>query len=286
MPELIKLVVPVGFGLLGLIMAGLIGAILSSIDSMVNSAATLIVFDIYKKHFNPESDDSRLLTLGKWTIAILIVGSGALALVTYDPGGSGNFFLRVSSQAGHFTPGLIVAFALGMFWRGANKSGSVAAIVLGPLFSFGIVAFYDRVLGGIPEVAALLGENLNFLHRVFATTVFCTLVGLVVSRATRSEEAGSRFTFEALSGVDPRTTGRLFLQVAVVAALLLSLGFAVHLSFVPARAAAWIGAIMVWGPFLPFLRRVRQDRRSLLADDRTWAALLTSVTVFLMYRFF
>ena len=158
--------------------------------------------------------------------------------------------------------------------------------MLGPLFSFGIAAFYDRVLGGIPAVAALLGENLNFLHRVFATTLFCSLAGVVVSRTTRTEQAGGRFTFAALSGIDQRQTRRLFLHIAVITALLLGLGIAVHLSVVPAQAAAWIGAIVVWVPFLPFLRRARQDRRSLLADDRTWAALLTSVTMFLMYRFF
>ena len=173
-----------------------------------------------------------------------------------------------------------------MFWRGANKNGSVAAIVVGPLFSFGIAALYNRFLGAIPGVAAVLGENLNFLHRVFATMLWCTLVAVAVSRATRGDEQGSRFTFDALSGIDPLRLRRLFLQIATVTALLLGLGFAVHLSLVSPPVAAWAGAVVVWAPFLPFLRQARQHGRTLIADDRTWAALLCSLTTFLMYWFF
>ena len=44
---------PLGFGLLGLVAAGLIGAILSSLDSMINSASTMITYDIYKRYFKP-----------------------------------------------------------------------------------------------------------------------------------------------------------------------------------------------------------------------------------------
>ena len=50
-----EVVAPVGFGLAGLVAAGLIGAILSSVDSMLNSAATLITFDIYKRFIKPSS---------------------------------------------------------------------------------------------------------------------------------------------------------------------------------------------------------------------------------------
>ena len=133
-PELIRLVVPMGFGLVGLVMAGLIGAILSSIDSLVNSASTLVTFDLYKKYVRPQATDAECLRVGKWVLAGLLSVSAVLALVTYDPAGAGNFFLRVSSQAGHFTPGLVVAFAFGMFWPGATARGSAVSISLAPVF--------------------------------------------------------------------------------------------------------------------------------------------------------
>ena len=57
--EVVRLVVPAGFGIVGLISAGLIGAILSSIDSMMNSAATIVTIDIYKRYINPNANSSR-----------------------------------------------------------------------------------------------------------------------------------------------------------------------------------------------------------------------------------
>ena len=149
-PELVRLVVPLGYELVGLVMAGLIGAILSTIDSMVNSAATLITFDLYKRFARPDADDRELLWLGRVLIALLITLSAVLAVATFDPTAGGNFFLRVSSQAGHFTPGLVAAFALGMFWQRATAAGAFAAIVAAPFFSIGIVELYGAWLGPIP----------------------------------------------------------------------------------------------------------------------------------------
>ena len=179
--ELIRTVVPAGFGMIGLIMAGLLGAILSSIDSLVNSASTLVAFDLYKPYLRPRASDREILLVGRVFLAALLVVTAILALVTYDPSSTGNFFLRLSSQAAHFTPGLVVTFALGMFWRGATASGSLAAVAAAPVFSFLVVAAYDRWVHLLPVVEHAFGAELNFLHRVFATLLFATAVHVVVS---------------------------------------------------------------------------------------------------------
>ena len=67
------LVAPVGFGLVGLISAGVFGAILSSIDSMLNSGATLVTFDIYKRYINPNADDKKLVKVGRFWVLFLLV---------------------------------------------------------------------------------------------------------------------------------------------------------------------------------------------------------------------
>ena len=56
-----------------LVAAGLIGAILSTVDSMLNSAATIITFDVYKKYLNPKADERKLVWVGRVWIAIFIV---------------------------------------------------------------------------------------------------------------------------------------------------------------------------------------------------------------------
>ena len=63
--ELVRMVVPAGYGIIGIIGAGLLGAIISSIDSMMNSAATLATIDIYKKYLNPNASDKQTVFIGE-----------------------------------------------------------------------------------------------------------------------------------------------------------------------------------------------------------------------------
>ena len=59
----------------------------------MNSASTLVTFDLYKKYLRPEATDQECLRVGKVVLAVLLGGSALLALLTYDPNSSGNFFL-------------------------------------------------------------------------------------------------------------------------------------------------------------------------------------------------
>ncbi|MFP6700134.1 MAG: hypothetical protein VB861_00230, partial [Planctomycetaceae bacterium] len=68
--ELVRLVVPAGVGLIGIVAAGLIGAILSSIDSMMNSAATIFTIDVYQKFIRPDADDRQLVRVGRLSIIV------------------------------------------------------------------------------------------------------------------------------------------------------------------------------------------------------------------------
>ncbi|MEM1248008.1 MAG: sodium/solute symporter [Acidobacteriota bacterium] len=281
-PELIRLVIPAGFGLMGVIMAGLIGAILSSIDSMVNSAATLFAFDVYKKFVRPEATEDDLLPVGRWVIALLVAGSALLAIATYDPEGDGNFFLRVSSQAGHFTPGIIVAFALGMFWRRAHPRGALAAIAAAPFFSFAVVWFYGAFLGTQPGVAELFGPQLNFMHRVFLTVLFGTAVHVLVSRSAARSAQGEQYTYAAVGGHEPQAVRTVLTLVAALALSLGGLGLLVWQGIVPPTIAAFVAAALAFLPFAPVLR----ERGFNLRDDRAWSALLCAATCFLMFVFF
>ncbi|MDP6720246.1 MAG: hypothetical protein QGF59_16415, partial [Pirellulaceae bacterium] len=78
--EVIRLVVPAGFGIVGLISAGLIGAILSSIDSMMNSAATIVTIDIYKRYINPNANDRKMILIGRLSIVIFVVLAALMAI--------------------------------------------------------------------------------------------------------------------------------------------------------------------------------------------------------------
>jgi len=149
--ELIKLVIPFGTGIVGLIMAGVIGAILSSIDSMMNSAATLVAVDIYKRHVNPNADDRRMILVGRLCITFFVTMAAVLAIFVLDPNSEGNFFLQIVHYQSYLTPGLLVAFFMGIFWHRSTARAGFLTIWGGVFFSRGwwrLSTIYIISIGG------------------------------------------------------------------------------------------------------------------------------------------
>ncbi len=157
--ELVRLVVPAGVGLIGIVAAGLIGAILSSIDSMMNSAATIFTIDVYQKFIRPDADDRQLVRVGRLSIIVFVVLATGLTFVVIDPNSKQNFFLQIVDYSSLLTPGLLVAFLVGMFWRRATATGAVLTIVAGVVFSLAYQQAYQQTVG-MPQAAyAVLTEQ-------------------------------------------------------------------------------------------------------------------------------
>ncbi len=119
-PELIKKVVPGWF--IGFFAAVVMGAVLSTFNSVLNSAATIFSVDVYKRHINPAIADGKLVRMGKWVSAVLAVFAIMVApMVANAPDGlyqllqqlNGIFFIPVASimLAGFFIPKVSAAGA-------------------------------------------------------------------------------------------------------------------------------------------------------------------------------
>lgn len=158
-PKLVNLyLAPIGLGLIGLIAAGVIGAILSSIDSMMNSAATIISVDIWKRFVNPQASDKELIVIGKLSIVALMVSAILMALFIMDPNSTSNFFLDIANYQNYLTPGLLVAFILGIFWKRGTGTAAFVTIVAGVVLSLVVVKVYDTDLPR-PLYDIALGES-------------------------------------------------------------------------------------------------------------------------------
>ena len=178
---LTELIAPIGFGLVGLIAAGMIGAILSSLDSMMNSAATIMTFDLYKKYINPDANDRKLISIGRVWIITFIVLAGFITIYTMDPNSKDSFFLHVAKHQGNLIAGVVVAFFLGMCWKRATAAGGVAAIIAGVIFSYSIPVLYGNMAEGNQTLIDLFGEKLNFMHGAFLSAILSILVHILVS---------------------------------------------------------------------------------------------------------
>ncbi len=129
-PMLVKKVLPTY--LFGFFAAVILGAVLSTFNSVLNSASTVFCYDIYKKLINRNVTDRKLVHYGKWVSVVLALVSIAVApLVAYAPDGlyfllqelNGIFFIPISS--------IIIA---GIFVKRINSNGAKAGLFFGFFF--------------------------------------------------------------------------------------------------------------------------------------------------------
>ena len=295
--ELVLLVVqPIGFGIIGCISAGVVGAILSSIDSMMNSAATIVTMDLYRPYINPEASDAQMIRMGRLSIVTFVTLAALMAICVIDPNSEKNFFLQIVDYQGYLTPGLLVVFLLGLFWRGATATGAFATILAGIPLSGLVELVYNSYLGMIPAVSALLGQQLNFFHRVAVVILLCCIVHLLVSKVSSKDSKKSTLVWVDLGDHEPQTFRRLVGFLLFWIAALVGLGWAIYFGYLPPSVAAWIGAPLTL-LILPFARSAGlgardKDQRSkknrhkgLMRDDVTWASVLCAAAVFIMFYF-
>jgi SSS family solute:Na+ symporter len=148
-PTLAAELLPVGFR--GLILTALIAAIMSSLDSALNAASTLVSID-FVKEAKPDIDDDSLVLVGRgFTAFAMVVGAIYAPLIRSFE----NLFEYFQSVLAYVTPPIVAVFIIGIFWKRINRHGGFWAIVLGLLV--GVPLFLTKeILGlwtdlGIPE---------------------------------------------------------------------------------------------------------------------------------------
>jgi SSS family solute:Na+ symporter len=265
---LVDTVVPKNFGLAGLILAGVAAAVFSTIDAMMNTTTTLFTMDIYKKYLHKTAGEGEILKAGRITVFLMAFLASYLALKTYDPEGSGNFFLTVASRGSYFTTGIIVAFFGGIFSKKASVRGALLAILSAPIFGLGVEIFYQNYLNEIPVFRSYFGENLNFLHRVFISTVLSFIV-FWLFQEKEEKESVLIISKEKLKSLFVLLSLWIFIQVILV--LLVIFEF-----FTPQMAAFPGSLVTIWIGF-------RKSRFH--SFPYIFGSLLAGITVFLLYYF-
>ena len=279
-----EVVAPAGIaGLVGLVAAGLIGAILSSVDSMMNSAATLITFDFYKRFVNPEATDKQLIRMGRVLIGVMVIGCALLTIVVFDPNTKQLFFTYVASHQSKLVGGVVVAFAVGMLWKGATAAGGFASIITGVVVSYAVVPVYGVTLGKTEFFSGMFGTNLNFFHGVFVAAIFATLANVIVSKMTQADEGKSSLTFVGL-GVFTKASLRALITKVMLSLLVYALlGFFMWREIASPLVAALIGSTWTWSMFID--TALKGKAGNLLKDDKLWGGLLAACAVFMLFYF-
>jgi len=114
-------------GLLGIVLAGLIAAMMSSLDSGLNSVSTLITMDFVQK-FKPKASSKQLMNIGRVITTIVMV----LAIIWAPQIGQfEKLWDYLQNTLAWFCPPVVALFVMGLFTRKSNNMGAIASIIVG-----------------------------------------------------------------------------------------------------------------------------------------------------------
>ncbi|MCL4146394.1 UNVERIFIED_CONTAM: hypothetical protein GTU68_014225, partial [Idotea baltica] len=169
-------------GVLGLVLAGLVSAILSSVDSTLNSASTLIVVD-FVKPAKPDLNDNQLANYGRFATLILMIIAAMWAPFIGNFDGLWSYLQQMFSI---FVPPIVVLFLVGVFYKKGNGHGAFWTLIVGNVI--GILLFTLGKLGY---------WSMHFTYNVGISVVLSSIVFIVFSNygPRPSDEVIEKFTF-------------------------------------------------------------------------------------------
>ncbi len=160
-------------GLLGLVVAGLLAAMMSSISATFNSASTLITMDFVNK-IKPNMTSKQLVRSGQISTLVLVVLASLWAPMI---GEYGDLFRYLQDVLGYIAPPIVSAFVLGLFWKRGTSTGSIISLI------FGMIMAGVWVVGIYYEIDHWFFQ-LHFLLRTTVLFFFCLIVHVITSLAT------------------------------------------------------------------------------------------------------
>src|SRR6185503_4143371 len=129
-PLLVQYLLPPG--LRGIVVAGLLSALMGSLAGVFNACSTLFTVDLYQK-WKPRASQAQLVRTGRMATAVMVVV--ALAWIPVIKGAHG-LYNYLQAVQGYLAPPIFVVFFLGVFWKRMNGAGALWAMIIG--FALGI----------------------------------------------------------------------------------------------------------------------------------------------------
>ncbi len=185
-------------GLKGLVFAALVAAIVSSLASMTNSISTIFTMDLYTR-FKPNETQGHYVGIGR--VASLV--SLCIALVVAQPllGKFDQAFQYIQEFTGFFTPGIVVIFVMGMFWKRATSMGALSAALGSAIFSL---------------ILKLSWPELPFMDRVGLVFLLCLVLCFSVSMMGKQNSTDSSVSLDQVSFVTTKPFNIAVVGVIVI----------------------------------------------------------------------
>ncbi|TDN90365.1 SSS family solute:Na+ symporter [Salegentibacter sp. 24] len=206
-------------GLRGLVAAGLLAALMSSLASVFNSCSTLFTVDIYKK-LRPNTPEKKLVRTGQIaTVIIVIIGIIWIPIMANISGVLYEYLQKVQS---YIAPPITAVFLLGIFYKRINAHGAFITLVFG--FIVGalriILELFKDSLD--PDGFLFLVGDINFLTFAAWFFLFCVILITVVSLLTSipAKIKTDNLTFQTISEEEKRNNKNSYNWVDIAVSIL------------------------------------------------------------------
>ncbi|MEY2430205.1 MAG: solute:Na+ symporter, family [Verrucomicrobiota bacterium] len=166
---LVKELIPTG--LKGLLLAGMAAALMGHVATVLNSAATIVTIDLYKRLTRREVTDAQQVHFGRWAGVVVLIASIWVA-ISFTNDAARPLFEKIQTVFFYIAPPFAVIFTLGILWRRANAVAAVVTIISGFVFTWALAEFQ------------VLGRFNTYNHRALCAWIFCMLVMIITSLLT------------------------------------------------------------------------------------------------------
>lgn len=226
-PLLVAHVLPLGVR--GIVVAGLLAALMSSLAGVFNASSTLFTMDFYSK-FRPSATQHQLVWMGRVATSVMVLIG--LLWIPVIRGGKGLYDYLQGVQA-YLAPPIFVVFFFGVFMKRLNSKGCLAALITGfimGLFRLAVDTPVKLVENFIYEEGSFFWIVNNIFFQYYSLLIFivCIVVMIVVSYVTEvpSYEKISGLTYSTMTTED-RQQSRTTWNVKDIVSSMIVLGLIV-----------------------------------------------------------
>ncbi len=233
-PTMVTTLLPAG--LRGVVVAGLLAALMSSLSALFNSAASLYTVDIHEKLW-PGASQEKLVRVGRFATGVVVL-LGLIWIPVMPMISGGGLYQYLQSVQSYLAPPIAAVFLLGIFWRRINARGAVWGLTTGfilGMFKITIQAIFGQGKVENPAFLAAIGD-FNFLYFagvLFALSILVVIIASLTAPPPKEEQIKG-LTFATRTAKEKQETRASWNWVDVVATLVVLggvLGIYLYFSF-------------------------------------------------------
>ena len=189
-PTLVQSLLPLGFR--GLVVAGMIAALMSSLASLFNSVSTLFTVDVYQK-LKPETPPHQLVTIGRMTTVCMTV-LGLIWVPIMKAISGGGLYQYIQAVQSFLAPPIVAVFLLGLYWKRCNLRGASWGLSVG--FLLGMAKLAANAICPGPDGYAFIQDF--YFSGILLAMSFTIVVVASLTAPAPSAETLNGLTFACL----------------------------------------------------------------------------------------